>query len=300
MKEAAKEEVLEQKVEMEDKIKFDKVLTKKVWLNGFKLFGKIAFAVVFSLFYLISMLFFISPNTDAKIFNFFGAKKAEEACYVRIYDNSQNIADLYNLILLESELENYDKELYYLNILMNDENYESFCLKLDESALETIDMNNLETLVYVCNTNSYLINQKVKCMYRLGFDSPVSPTIRNYLKKQLENETTFETSFATYVELVYSDETISKEEKMNRVNTAYNAVDDLLFQRLVFLGAFNTTTNIKVIEQIISQHTIVCIKKALYMIDLINSSGNASSSKLDYEKALSTYDLLIKNTLELE
>ena len=121
MEETTKDEVLEQKVEVNANVKPEKVLTKRVWLNGFKLFGKIAFAVIFSLFYFISMMFFISPKVDAKIFKFFGAKKAEEACYIRVYDKSQSKADLYNLILIESELENYDKELYYLNILMNDE-----------------------------------------------------------------------------------------------------------------------------------------------------------------------------------
>lgn len=299
MEETTKDEVLEQKVEVNANVKPEKVLTKRVWLNGFKLFGKIAFAVIFSLFYFISMMFFISPKVDAKIFKFFGAKKAEEACYIRVYDKTQSKADLYNLILIESELENYDKELYYLNILMNDEDYEEFYLKLDESAFETITLDNIETLVYVCNTNSYLINQKVKCMYHLGFDSVLSPTIRNYLKTNLEGDFAFESSFLTYVELVYSDDSLSSEEKAGRVNTAYNAVDDLLQQRLVYLNTFNSAVNITVKDQIISQHNIVNIRKAKYMIDVINESGNVGVSKLDYEKALKTYNQLIENVIEL-
>lgn len=299
MEETTKDEVLEQKVEVNANVKPEKVLTKRVWLNGFKLFGKIAFAVIFSLFYFISMMFFISPKVDAKIFKFFGAKKAEEACYIRVYDKSQSKADLYNLILIESELENYDKELYYLNILMNDEGYEEFYLKLDESAFETITLDNIETLVYVCNTNSYLINQKVKCMYRLGFDSVLSPIIRNYLKTNLEGDFAFESSFLTYVELVYSDDSLSSEEKADRVNTAYNAVDDLLQQRLVYLNTFNSAVNITVKEQIISQYNIVNIRKAKYMIEVINESGSVGASKLDYEKALKTYNQLIENVIEL-
>ena len=299
MKETANEEVVEKKVEINAEIKQEKVLTKKVWLNGLKLFGKIAFAVIFSLFYFVSMLFFISPKADAKIFKFFGAKKAEEACYVRIYDNSQSKADLYNLILLESELENYDKELYYLNILMNDEEYEDFCLKLDEAAFETLDLETIETLVYVCNTNSYFINQKVKCMYNLGFDSALSPTVRNYLKKQLEDETTFETSFTTYVELVYNDESISKEEKQSRVNTAYNAVSDLLSQKETFMSNYTFLADIMVKDQIIAQYTYANIKKARYIIELINESGNVNASKFEYENALKAYNILIENTIEL-
>ena len=35
------------------------------------------------------------------------------------------------------------------------------------------------------------------------------------------------------------------------------------------------------------------------MIDVINESGNVGVSKLDYEKALKTYNQLIENVIEL-
>ena len=136
-------------------------------------------------------------------------------------------------------------------------------------------------------------------MYHLGFDSVISPTIRNYLKTNLEGDFAFESSFLTYVELVYSDDSLSSKEKADRVNTAYNAVDDLLQQRLVYLNTFNSAVNITVKDQIISQHNIVNIRKAKYMIDVINESGNVGVSKLDYEKALKTYNQLIENVIEL-
>lgn len=269
----------------------EKVFTKKTWLNALKLFGKIAFAVVFVLFYIISSMFFISPNFDAKIFNFFGAKKAQEACYIRIYENSENNADLYNLILFESDLENYEKELYYLNLLMNSEDYESFCAKLDESALGTIEDASL--IVYICNTNSYLINQKVKCMYNLGFDVGISATVRNYVKAQLNGDYRFETSFATYIDLIYNDASLSKAEKQQKVNMAYDSLETLVQSRLVFLTNFNSAVNISVKDNILSQHTIVELKKALYEIEIINESGSASSKKADYETALAEYNRLV-------
>ena len=66
---------------------------KKMWQNSLKMTGKILLSVVFVFFYLISVLFFCAPNFDAKIFNFFGFTKAEEACYVRAYEKSNNIDD---------------------------------------------------------------------------------------------------------------------------------------------------------------------------------------------------------------
>lgn len=269
----------------------EKVFTKKTWINALKLFGKIAFAIVFVLFYIISSMFFISPKFDAKIFKFFGAKKAQEACYVRIYENSGTSVDLYNLILFESELENYEKELYYLNLLMNSEDYEVFCSKLDESALNTIEDATL--IAYICNTNSYLINQKVKCMYNLGFDIGISATIRNYVKSQLNGDYHFETSFATYIDLIYNDSKLSKLEKQQKVNTAYDSLGTSVQNRLVFLSNYNTAMNITVKDKILSQHTIVELKKALYEIEIINDSGSVSAKKADYETALNEYNSLI-------
>ena len=88
----------------------EKLLTKKVVLNSFKILAKTLILLIFVFFYIISTMFFLAPKFDAKIFNFFGLKKAEEACYVQAYEKSENNADLYNLILFESELQNYEKE----------------------------------------------------------------------------------------------------------------------------------------------------------------------------------------------
>ena len=237
-------------------------------------------------------MFFLAPKFDAKIFNFFGLKKAEEACYVQAYEKSENNADLYNLILFESELQNYEKELYYLNLLMNDDEYDVFCKKLDDSALQTIKDKAL--VVYLCNVDGYLINQKVKCMYELGFDGELTSTIRNFLKAQLENGGLFETSFATYVELIYSDEALTKEQKSDRFELAYNRVDTDLSKRLADLNAYVSRKDISLANKIIAQNAIVSIKKADYIIDKVNESAEVEASKAAYETALAEYSNLVK------
>lgn len=270
----------------------EKLLTKKVVLNSFKILAKTLILLIFVFFYIISTMFFLAPKFDAKIFNFFGLKKAEEACYVQAYEKSENNADLYNLILFESELQNYEKELYYLNLLMNDDEYDAFCKKLDDSALQTIKDKAL--VVYLCNVDGYLVNQKVKCMYELGFDGELTSTIRNFLKAQLENGGLFETSFATYVELIYSDEALTKEQKSDRFELAYNRVDTDLSKRLADLNAYVSRKDISLANKIIAQNAIVSIKKADYIIDKVNESAEVESSKAAYEAALAEYSNLVK------
>ena len=98
-------------------------IDKKTWLNSFKTFAKIMLAVVFVFFYLISALFFLAPNFDAKIFNFFGIVRAEEACYEMQYKKSGQLSDLYNLVLFEQEHSNKEKELEYITELMSDDEF---------------------------------------------------------------------------------------------------------------------------------------------------------------------------------
>lgn len=270
----------------------EKVLTKKVWKNALKIFAISLLALVFVFFFAISSMFVFAPKIDAKIFKFFGLTKAEETCYVRAYEISESNADLYNLIVFESELENYEKELYYLNLLMSDDEYVEFYQKLDKSAIETISDKSI--VAYACNTNGYLINQKIKCMYELGFDNDAaSPTIRNYVKTVLDSDNLFDTAFLTYVELIYNDESLTDDDKKQRLEVVYGSVDVLLTNRLKDLKEY-IKGNLTLVDKIIAQNAIVNIRKADYLIDKVNESLEEESSKEAYELALSEYNNLIK------
>ena len=275
-----------------EEINNQKLLDKKVWLNSLKIFAKILFAVVFVFFYLISAMFVLMPKFDVKIFSFFGLKKAEEACYLRIYEKSESNVDLYNLILFESKLENHEKELYYLNILLNDDDYVEFYKKLDDSAISAVKDKSI--VAYSCNTNAYLVNQKIKCMYNLGFDSGFSVTISNYVKANLEGDNLFDSAFSTYVELINNDSTLTKEKKRERIERVYNVVDVLLTERLNKLQDYIDREDISLANKIIAQNCILNIRKADYLVDIINESADIETSKTSYEVELQKYNNLIK------
>ena len=136
----------------------EKVFDKQIWLNSLKIFGKIFFCLVVSFFYVISVMFFIQPKFDAKIFNYFGLTKAEESCYEQIYRKSNSSVDLYNLILFEQQIGNTNKELLYINELFAKDDYEDFCDKLDKSSIENAGAN--KTLIAtVGDVDSFLISR---------------------------------------------------------------------------------------------------------------------------------------------
>ena len=261
---------------------------KKMWLNSLKIFAISLFSLIFVFFFTISTMFVFAPKFDAKLFNFFGLTKAEETCYVRAYEKSKSNVDLYNLIIFESELENYEKELYYLDLLLNNEEYLGFYEKLDKSAVASV--KDKELIAYACNTNGYLINQKVKCMYELDFSTL---NISNYIKSSLVNDFLFDSSFTTYVELVYNDAMLTEVEKQEVLEIVYNSVDTVLTAKLSKLKTYVGETDY-LAGKIIAQNTIVNIRKADYLIDKINISADEENSKTAYETELAVYNDLIK------
>lgn len=273
---------------MEEIVKQEPVINKKVLLNSLKIFAITLGIAVFVFFFTVSAIFVIAPKNDAKLFSFLGLKKAEEACYIRQYKKTGSNVDLYNVILFESELENYEKELMYINELMSDDEYKEFYTKLDKSAVEAVDDKSL--IAYTCNTNGYLINQKIKCMYELDFNEI---NILNYIKTQLsQDEFLFDSAFSTYVEIVNSDEDLSKEQKQEKVEMAFGAVDVLVTERLSNLIDY-INSDISVEQEIIAQNSIVNILKAVYMIDVINEVPEVAISKSEYQTALRDYNELI-------
>ena len=284
------QEVAPQIDEVEAKIIERKEKNKKICLNSLKIFGISLGSALFAFFFMISTMFIFAPKFDAKIFNFFGLKKAEEACYIRIYEKSGSNVDLYNLIVLESKFENYEKELMYINELVTKEDYVDFYTKLDKSAISAV--KDKELIALTCNTNGYLVNQKVKCMYELGFSDV---NIFAYIKSQLETDFLFDGSFVSYVELVYNNNDLTKETKQEKFENLYiyNGIDGLLSSKLTKLKTYVEETTSKE-GKIIAQNTIMNIRKADYMIDVINESEELEISEAAYKAELAAYNELIK------
>ena len=238
------------------------ILDKKIWLNALKTFGKILLCVVFVGFYLVSILFFLAPNFDAKIFKFIGAKNAQEACYVRVYESSDKITDLYNLVLFESQIGNELKELNYINELLNRTDYNEFVDKLDKSIIAEI--KNKEMFTSLTGTNAYLLNRKVKCMQSLEISGVVS-----LIHKSLAGEDLQETTYATYVNAVY-ESGLDKAQKVEKINELFNVlttvsdkkVKDLLNLRFIKAEQFvNDETN-SLVDRYLVQKAVMNLREA--------------------------------------
>lgn len=284
----------------------EKILNKQMWLNSLKMSAKIVLVVIVAFFYVISTMFFLAPKFDAKIFGFFGLKKAQESCYLQAYEKSGSAADLYNLILFEQEIGEYEKELYYINVLMAREDYNDFCKRLNDSSINNVSKN---MYAYVGNTDSYLINRKVRCMYSLNLEGSYenrSHAIVSFVRNQLNSGSVYEYSFATYVSLVLNDATLTDAQRKETFEVLKNmtssedtnSTQTLLEERkrkLISSIIYEVETK-DMVQEVILRKRLVDFYKGWYKYsELVGESSSVLRTlELEYSSALESYNNLLK------
>ena len=193
----------------------EKVLNSTVWKNVCFKIGKIFIFAIITFYFVVSLLFFMAPKIDAKIFNFFGLKKAEESCYIRIFEQSGDEIDLYNLIVFEARQGDSSKQLQYINMMLASDDYNEFVVNFNSSSLANLinsngELEDKKLVPYVCNINSYLLNQKVSCMIDLNFNKS---NIENFICVNLESDNLFEFTISTYLNHIVANNSLSQTEK---------------------------------------------------------------------------------------
>ena len=155
-------------------------------------------------------VFVLFPNTSAKISQVLGFKHIEGLSYQKIYQRSGKITDLYNVIIFEQEQKHYETELKYVDIMLERDDYGGFCDNLDKASIKNSTDKNL--IAYTANSNAYFLSRKVICCYKLG------KTIDNFVFGQLKNGKITEQSYATYVDLIFEDESLTSAEKQQKIS----------------------------------------------------------------------------------
>lgn len=264
-----------------------------VWKGATVSFLKIIGIVVCAFFFVITTLFSLFPSLGTEYYNILGLKKAEELCYERQYQKTDNIADLYNLVVFEQDKNNI-KQLQYINELMNKKGYADFCRKLNNSALSKTSEKSL--IAYAGDVHAYLVNQKVKCLYELNISA------ETFIYSCLKTDNITEQSFASFVELVRKDDVLSKERKIQKYEDLLNTfeadgqiLEVLLNNRLLDinnkLGEMNLSEN----EKIILQYSLMNDYRACYIVyHTIGNEVKTSEFETKYNDARNEYNNLIK------
>ena len=176
---------------------------------------------------LLSSIFVLFPKFSLKIHQTLGNKRVQELNYKMIYSRSNNVADLYNLIIFKGEQGDYQEELSYIDTMIARDDYNSFCKNMDDASLDKISADRLNA--YSANVNGYLLSRKVICMYELKQDG-----MDSYIYRQTNSGKISEYSFSTYVDLIYFDQSLNDTEKAQKISSLLE-ISDIYDGRLLSL-----------------------------------------------------------------
>lgn len=155
---------------------------------------------------IICFIFVLFPKFSLKMHQSLGMEKVQEYDYQLIFDRTNNIADLYNVIIYEEFLGKTKKELGYLNEILVRDDYYEFCDAMDEATIKRL--NDKKLIASSANVNGYLAGRKVYCLYSLG-----SKNVQSFVYEQTKNGKFKEYSYAVYVDLVNGDDSLTAEQK---------------------------------------------------------------------------------------
>ncbi len=185
---------------------------------------KIAMKTLIDIFvvvmFVMCCLFVVFPKTSLKLHKLLGNDKMQEHNYKLIYARSKDIADLYNLIIFEGNVNNYKAELHYIDEILVRDDYAVFCEQLDKASI--IESEEKQLPKYLANVNGYLLSRKVICMYNLNENG-----LETYIYRQTASGKISEYSFSTYVDLVFDDETLTKSQKAEKLSCLLDTMDGI-------------------------------------------------------------------------
>ena len=270
---------------MEEKTKEESVDMKK----GLKIALKTLVNCFVVIMFMICSIFVLFPKMSLKINGALGLKKVKELNYQMIYNRSSKITDLYNVILFECEIGNYEKELDYIDKMISRDDYSEFCEEMDKLSLESTSDKSL--VPYSVNVNGYLMGRKVVCLYKLEQNG-----IETYVYRQTNLGKLSEYSFSAYVDLLYNDDNLTDSQKREKLGLLINMLDasGKTLDELIDVRIENINNALKLEQvkekQISLQYTLTRIYRSRYYVyDVL---GDETKKKANSELFIETKNKL--------
>lgn len=262
--------------------------------RGLKIAAKTLVDCFIGIMFAMNVIFVMFPKFSLKINMFFGVTKIQEYNYQMIYANSDNIVDLYNLIIYECQQENAAKELKYIDEMISRDDYNTFCKTMDEANLKEIDNKSL--LRYSTNVSGYIYSRKINCMYSLG-----TQNLESYIFNLAGYEKVTGYAFSSYVELVYNDKNLTKSQKLEKftylnelMNEKGKTIKNLLDEKISSLKTFKIRAESDN-EKLVYNYTLSRIYSAnYYFYDILSNDGKNEEHKNLKEENLENYNSIME------
>lgn len=266
------------------------------WKNGVKIGLKTLACCFVVIMFSLTFIFVLFPKFSLKINNSLGLNKVKELNYQMIYNRSDKITDLYNVILCEGELGKFSKELEFIDEIIIRDDYSEFCKTMDKASLESV--TDKQMLPYSVNVNGYLMSRKIICLYNLKTDG-----IETYVYRQTSTGKLAEYCFSTYVDLVYNDTSLSDAEKREKLAFLMNINEvqnnELVSQAKLLdlrIGYINDRLAIETDKegQIALQYTLTRIYRSRYYVyEVLGNVEKKAENKTAYDTAKAKLNQMI-------
>lgn len=213
---------------------------------------------------ILCSIFVLFPKFSLKINQTLGLAKVQEYNYQLIYKRSDNIADLYNVIICEENLGKTKKELNYLNEILARNDYQDFCKAMDNATISKL--NDKKLIASTANVNGYLTARKVYCLYSLN-----SKNVESFVYQQTKSGKYKEYTFAVFVDLIVGDTNLTKSQKKE------------LLSEFIVLSELDVENS-----KLISMEDLVEAKVA-GLVSLVDNKNTTENDKLVYKYELMRY-----------
>lgn len=178
---------------------------------GFTLIG-----IVVAVFYVLSVMVGLVPKTAAGVFDAIGAEKAVTLCFENAYIKNPSNKNLYDLVQQAIVTDDYGRVIDYCYTIPKLKKYSEFENEINEMSRDGVEKDKI---AYVYDIDSYLNSAYIKALYESG--DKVSARQEFFTTDILRDDHPYTISMVTYINCLYADESMTKEEKNSDLSSFF-------------------------------------------------------------------------------
>lgn len=253
-------------------------------------FAKTLIVIIGSIFYLVSVSMSINTSFAIKIYEFFDAKDAVVVCYERVYNKSNSLNDLYNLVQKSIQAGDSKKTNKYIEILQSNSKYLEFCHRVNHSVKQVTEK---KYYAYVGDLDSYLISQNIIALYENGKKEKAL----NLALTDLTNNNIYSTGIATYIDLLMNDTSLEFETREQNLNALLNEKisNKTIMEHIeIRIEVVDYSEASDVHDCILRVYTALKLNNLKFNIySYTNAEAEADSVRLEIERLQDVYESLL-------
>jgi len=242
--------------------------------------------------YSLSMFVQLFPIRAAKFYESIGADKVAVSGYEIQYKKTGELKDLYNLILKSISVQDNNRIVEYIEIMINEDDYQDFCDNINQAS---ITVAKLDRVAFVADLDSYLKSQLIKAYYYT--DKSKAKTFA--VEDLCQTENIYSVGLSTYIASVMEDKSLtnkvkdSKITQLSQLEQSGRSILEWVDSRLELVDTTIVTPSSSV-DEILMVYTSLKLNQIKYNIyKSTNEQGLANNVLAEINRLQEVYESLV-------